>query len=140
MGDLRSKNPHAVELCGALPKSVRRDKTFNQPRSRSVCPRKSPQFQSFRRAFFKRPRSPRSSTRIPAYSKRPRVLLTHAEAREDTVYYVLGHGSAVHRAERGQGELEIGACDILGHSDSERGERFVDVMHSSADIRILTGV
>ena len=94
---------------------------------------KSPQLQSFRQAFFKRPR-------ISAYSKRPRVLLTHAEAREDTIYYVLGHGSAVHRAERGQGELEIGACDILGHSDSERGERFVDVMHSSADIRILTGV
>ncbi len=40
--------------------------TFGQQLSRSLCPRKTPSYQSFRQAFFKRPRPPRT----PAY---PRV-------------------------------------------------------------------
>ena len=54
MGDLRSKNPHAVDLRGTLPKSVRRDKTFNQPRSRSVCPRKKSSVSKFSPCLFQK--------------------------------------------------------------------------------------
>ena len=73
MGDLRSKNPHAVDLRGALTKSVRRDKTFNQPRSRSVCPKKA-SVSKFSPSLFQKAAFP-AFLAFPAFpSAYPRVL------------------------------------------------------------------
>ena len=82
MGDLRSKNPHAVELCGALPKSVCRDKTFNQPRSRSVCPRKKSSVTKFSPGLFQKAAFPAFLSAYPCVLQAsPRLTYPRRSAR-----------------------------------------------------------